>query len=165
MEFTKADENDFDVVYSMMIRARDKLYSEKIFQWNEKYPNAAMILNDIKSRNTFLVKNEAKVIAFFTANSICEDNVHNHIKWQCNDDNWIILHRLCIDPQYQNIGLGQEILKAFELHVEQLGFKSIRIDVFSTNTAAIHIYENFLYMRVGEAICERGLFYIYEKLL
>ena len=42
---------------------------------------------------------------------------------------------------------------------------SIRIDVFSTNKQATHIYEKFGYRRLGSAFCDRGLFYIYEKLL
>lgn len=165
MTFTKANENDFEIVYEMMLRARNKLHSENIFQWDESYPKAEMIQDDLKNGYTSLVKVQDKIVAFFTSNSICEDDVHDHIKWIYNGEKWVILHRFCIDPIYQNKGLGQEILKLFEKNSKQAGFESIRIDVFSTNTTAIHIYEKFLYTKVGEAVCERGPFFVYEKII
>ena len=165
MNFIQAQERDFNLVYEMMIRAREKLFSEKIYQWDERYPKPDMIKNDLLNGYTSLVRLEGKTIAFFTSNSICEDDVHNNINWIYNGNKWIILHRLCIDPDYQNDGLGQQILKKFENQSKKDGFESIRIDVFSTNNKAIHIYEKFKYKRVGIAVCERGPFYIYEKQL
>ena len=165
MNFIQAQERDFNLVYEMMIRAREKLFSEKIYQWDERYPKPDMIKNDLLNGYTSLVRLEGKTIAFFTSNSICEDDVHNNINWIYNGNKWIILHRLCIDPDYQNDGLGQQILKKFENQSKKDGFESIRIDVFSTNNKAIHIYEKFKYKRVGIAVCERGPFYIYEKKL
>ena len=79
------------------------------------------------------------------------------------DSRWIILHRLCIDPEYQNKGTGQRCLELFEENCKKDGYESIRIDVFSTNAKAIHIYEKFGYTKVGDAVCERGPFFIYEK--
>ena len=165
MEFIKANINDFDLIYSMMLRARDKLFSEKIFQWDERYPRPEMIKNDLENGYTSLVKDKGNIVAFFTSNSICEDDVHDHIFWLNNDNSWIILHRLCVEPSLQANGIGQKILELFERESKNKGFSSIRIDVFSTNQVAIHIYEKYGYTRVGEAVCERGSFYIYEKIL
>ena len=102
MKFIKAVENDFDLVYNMMLRAREKLFSEKIFQWDERYPKPGMIKNDIIHGYTFLVKVDERIVAFFTSNSICEDNVHAEIHWIYLGDKWVILHGLCVDPIYQN---------------------------------------------------------------
>ncbi len=165
MIFKKAQPSDFNYVYNMMLRARQKLFEENIFQWDERYPKPEMIRYDIENGYTSLVEVGSKIVAFYTSNSICEDDVHEHIKWSYTGDKWIILHRLCIDPQYQNHGLGQEILTKFENDSVMQAFESIRIDVFSTNQKAIHIYEKYGYKRLGEAVCERGLFYIYDKIL
>ncbi len=165
MEFLNAKLSDFDVVYEMMLRAKERLFQEKIYQWDERYPKKEMIINDLTNGYTTLVRDNNKIVAFFTSNSICEDDVHNDIEWSYIGDNWVILHRLCIDPIYQNGGLGQKILQKFETEKKKEKFDSIRIDVFSTNEKAIHIYEKFGYKRVGEATCERGLFYIYDKII
>lgn len=39
MEFIKANINDFDLIYSMMLRARDKLFSEKYFSGMKDIPS------------------------------------------------------------------------------------------------------------------------------
>lgn len=163
MEFIRACEKDFETVYNMMLRAREKLYSEKIYQWDERYPKAEMIRHDLKNGYTFLVMSDGETVAFFTANSICEDDVHDNIRWIYSGSNWVILHRLCVEPKYQGKGLGQRILKMFEERAIEEGFESIRIDVFSTNSKAIHIYKKYLYKKVGNAVCERGPFFVYEK--
>ena len=165
MKFEKADVSQFDLVYSMMLRAREKLFSENCFQWDERYPKPQMIRYDLEHGYTSLVTEDGNVVGFFTSNSVCEDDVHGHIVWSYDGDEWVILHRLCIDPVYQSHGLGQRILQRFEQQSKEQGFKSVRIDVFSTNAKAIHIYEKFGYKRLGEALCERGLFYIYDKIL
>ena len=165
MEFVLAKEKDFDLIYDMMLRAKADLIAAGIFQWNDDYPSAEMLLSDIRNSYTYLVKEEGRTLAFFTSNSICEDDVHDHIKWLYPDSNYLILHRLCVEPQRQGQGIGQRILEQFEKRAQADGYDSIRIDVFATNETAIHIYEKFGYTRVGEAVCERGLFYIYERRL
>lgn len=163
MEFIKANESYYDLVYDMLIKARNKLFEEGIFQWDHRYPKPDMIRSDLINGYTSVVRELERLIAFFTSNSICEDDIHNEINWLYNGDRWVILHRLCVDPHYQGNGVGQKILEKFEQQCIADKYESIRIDVFSTNQAAIHIYEKHGYSRVGSAVCERGPFYVYEK--
>lgn len=165
MNFKKASIDDFELICKMMVDARKKSWDEGVFQWNENYPTATMIKGDLEKGYTYLVYDEGKIVAFFTTNSICEDDVHDHIKWLNEGDNWVILHRLCVDTGAQGNKIGQRILALFEKEKIEEGFDSIRIDVFSTNAAAIHIYEKFGYILLGNATCDRGMFYIYEKML
>lgn len=164
IEFSQATEQDVSEIYSMMERAKAHSFEQGIYQWTETYPTYNMIYGDIKNSYTETIKIKGKIIGFFTSNSICEDDVHNHIHW-LNENNWIILHRLCIDPPFQNKGLWTMVLRKFEERSLSRGYNSIRIDVFSTNLQAIHIYEKFGYTRLGYAFCDRGKFYIYEKLI
>lgn len=164
IEFSVATQDETPEIYAMMERAKAHSCEQGIYQWTETYPTYNMIYEDIKNSYTEIIKANGKNIGFFTSNSICEDNVHDHIQWLNKDNSWIILHRLCVDPPYQNKGFGTTILEKFETRSFNRGYKSIRIDVFSTNAQAIHIYEKFGYTRLGHAFCDRGKFYIYEKL-
>lgn len=165
MEFVKARLRDFESIMLLLNRAKDKLIAEHIYQWDERYPKPEMIMSDIRNGYTYLVLIENKMIGFYTSNSICEDDVHEDINWLYSGDKWIILHRLCIDPHHQDNGLGQSIVLKYEEVAQKHGFFSSRIDVFATNEKAIHIYEKLGYVRVGNAMCERGPFFIYEKML
>ena len=163
MQFVLAKDDDYAFIYDMMCRARAKLIKNGIFQWNQSYPTAGMIRGDIINGYTYLVHEGGKCVGFFITNDICEDDVHGHIVWKYPDAPYLILHRLCVEPDLQSHGLGQKILAEFERQAAAAGKQCVRIDVFGTNAAAIHIYEKFGYGRVGSAVCDRGLFYIYEK--
>lgn len=164
-EFVKAELFDFDAVFEMMKRAKSKSYEEGVFQWDEKYPNADTLYTDISSSNLYLIKRSGELVGFFVYNSSCEDDLHNDINWIHPISKWIFLHRMCIDPVYQGKGYGQIIIEKFISSIKQAGYDSIRLDVFSTNRVAIHIYEKFGFTRVGECQCYRGSFYVYEKIL
>lgn len=165
IEFSVATQAETAEIYAMMERAKTFACEQGIYQWTESYPTYNMIFDDIKNSYTEIIKVNGKNIGFFTSNSICEDDVHDNIKWLNEGSKWIILHRLCIDPSYQNKGFGTMVIEKFEKRAVLKGYKSIRIDVFSTNAQAIHIYEKFGYSRLGSAFCDRGKFYIYEKLI
>lgn len=163
MEFIGAKESDFPIIYNMMVKAREKADQEGIHQWNENYPTKEMIMRDILGEDTYLVYEEGNVKGFFITNSVCEDDVHGHIKWMYPQSRFLILHRLCVDPSIQDQGIGQRILRKYEERAVEAGYESVRIDVFGTNNRAIHIYEKFGYKRMGRAVCDRGEFFIYEK--
>lgn len=165
MKFLSAKTEDRELVYQMMVRAKEDSHKHGIFQWDDRYPTRKMLDSDIENGYTELVSLDGQVVAFFTSNSICEDDVHNHVKWINQNDNWVILHRLCVDPCFQDKGIGTRIVNLFEARAIERHYDSIRIDVFGTNDKAIHIYEKAGFVRVGQAVCERGLFYIYEKLI
>lgn len=149
----------------MVDRVRNDATARGIKQWDQNYPIPQMILSDLINGYTHLIFDDSTCIGFFTTNSICEDDVHDHIKWNCSTEKSITLHRLCIDVAHQNKGYGTLFMTCYEQYVREIGYMSIRIDVFSTNKQATHIYEKFGYRRLGSAFCDRGLFYIYEKLL
>ncbi len=165
MRFETAREEDFDLIYQMMLRAKEKLITEGIFQWGATYPKPEMLLSDLQKGYTSLVFDDSgNKIAFFTYNYLCEDDAHEHVKWLNPGDKWVFLHRLCIDPKYQSAGNGKRIVALFEEMVAP-SVDSIRVDVFSTNQKAIHIYEKYGFQRLAECMCDRGMFYAYEKLL
>lgn len=165
LEFIKAETTDFDAIFEMMKRAKAKSYEEGVFQWDDKYPNADTLYTDIVNSNMYLIKEGENTVGFFVYNSSCEDDLHNDIKWLYPSDNWIFLHRMCIDPVCQGKGYGQSVIGKFISSIKQAGYNSIRLDVFSTNQAAIHIYEKFGFRRVWECLCYRGTFYVYEMKL
>lgn len=165
IHFTIAKKKDFDFVYQMMLRAKERSYSEGIFQWDERYPSAEMLLSDIEGGHLHLIKYDNNIVGFFVYNSSSEDDLHNDIPWMNHSNAWIFLHRLCVDPKHQRKGLGQITVRKLLEIATALGYKSIRVDVFSTNKAAIHIYDKLGFELLGECLCYRGIFYVFEKLL
>lgn len=165
IHFTIAQKKDFDLVFQMMLRAKEHSYSEGVFQWDEKYPSAEGLLSDIEGGHMHLIKCNDDLVGFFVFNSSSEDDLHGNLQWINQSDTWTFFHRLCIDPLYQGKGYGQIVIKKFLEIITALGYESVRVDVFSTNTAAIHIYNKFGFKLIGECLSYRGMFYVFEKML
>ena len=162
--FTQVDETEFDYIFSLIQKARINSEKQKVYQWDDTYPTKELVMKDIVNGDTYLVYRDGKKVGFFVINEVCEHNDPTRIKW-LNDGKFIFLHRFCIDPDYQQAGLGSEVLAKIESDAQQNGAKSVKLDVFSTNAHAIYIYEKSGYKKMGEDLCNRGTFYIYEKLL
>ncbi len=164
LQYRIADKDDIIIIYEMMLAAKSHSESQGIYQWDDNYPTIAMLEHDVMKGDTRLVYNDNQCVAFYTSNSVCEDDVHGHINWLNPNESWVFFHRLCVDPKFQDKGIGTRIVKNFiELNMEQ--FDSIRIDVFSTNAKALHIYEQLGFTNLGVAYCERGAFYVLEKMI
>ncbi len=145
-DFILAQEKDFDVIWSMLIEAKAKLYEEEVFQWDDTYPTPEMIKRDIKGNDTYLVYKEEELIAFLVVNDIIEDDVHDNIEWKYPNELYFVLHRLCVSTTTQGKGYGTKVVKQVEAMYRDKDIHIGRIDVFSTNAVAIHIYEKIVRM-------------------
>jgi RimJ/RimL family protein N-acetyltransferase len=98
----------------------------------------------------------------FTLNQEC-DLDYSKGNWTYQDEPFKILHRLCVDPAYQNRGIGAETMIMMEAMAKKEGVRSIRLDTFSLNPWALRLYEKLGYRWVGELMFRKGLFFLFEK--
>ena len=75
----------------------------------------------------------------------------------------MIVHRLCVNPQYQNIGIGTKTMMKIEDMVKKMGVNSIRLDAFTENPQALRLYEKLGYTTTGYADWRKGRFALMEK--
>ena len=77
----------------------------------------------------------------------------------------MVLHRLCVHPDFQGQGVARQAMDYLENEVRARGIQTIRLDAFSQNPTALHLYESRGYQKAGEISYRKGLFYLYEKKL
>jgi len=133
-------------------------------QWDEIYPNEADFRKDIEKGQMFLCDIGGRIASVFVLNRQRDDEYKNGA-WHGDEDTSKELHRLCVDPAFQNRGIGVKTVLLAEDLLRKGGIKSVRLDAFSLNPYALRLYEKLGYQRVGEAHYRKGLFYLYEKLL
>jgi ribosomal protein S18 acetylase RimI-like enzyme len=104
------------------------------------------------------------IIAVFVLNKECDEEYSNGL-WEYKGDNFMVLHRLCVNTEYQNKGFGTRTMVCIEEYLKNAGIESIRLDTFSKNQAALRLYDKLGYKRTGEANWRKGLFYLLEKKL
>lgn len=83
--------------------------------------------------------------------------------WKYADVPYYVIHRLCVNPAFQNQGIAGWTLKHIEEQLTEWGIHAIRLDAFTENPYAIKLYEKMGYAKVGTVDFRKGRFYLMEK--
>ena len=162
-----AEINDLEDIMKMIHNCANDLISKNIFQWNEKYPNRDIFLTDIEKKNLFIYKNNSGVIGC-VALSYDKDIEYNDIKWLTKDDKNLYVHRLAVDPKYQNKGIGRLLMDFAEDYARNKKLKSVRLDTFSKNERNNRFYKSRKYIQLDDVYFPNQSefpFHCYEKIL
>jgi ribosomal protein S18 acetylase RimI-like enzyme len=132
-----------------------------IEQWDDAYPTAEEFKADIAGGQMYGGMIDGGLASAFTLNQECDID-YSKGNWKYQDEPFRILHRLSVDPAYQNRGIGAETMILMEAMAKKEGAGSIRLDAFSSNSGALRLYEKLGYRRVGEIMFRKGLFFLFE---
>ena len=161
---TKADIRDLDDICMLFEKATRNMTENKIHQWDELYPNREIISEDILNSQMYLGMIEDRIASVFVVNQQ-SDPEYIVGSWKYEGSSYAVVHRLCVDPQFQKMGVGTKTMQIIEDMQKKAGIAAIRLDAFSLNPYALHMYEKLGYNRVGKVNWRTGLFYLYEKLI
>ena len=162
MIYRLAEKSDIESIFGIVVSSIFEMEKHGIFQWDSIYPSKEDFLNDIQKKTLFVGVLDQDIAVVFTINKEC-DNQYQNGSWKYPDTDYCIIHRLCVDPKYQNKGIAKETLNYIENELRQLGVESIRLDVFCDNPFALALYRNAEYEEVGTAKWRKGRFYLMEK--
>ncbi|MCR5342411.1 MAG: GNAT family N-acetyltransferase [Butyrivibrio sp.] len=162
---------DVEEISRMVDSAKELMSSQGIEQWDEIYPAKEDFEDDIKKQTLYVAiddgtsENSDKLtdsnLAAIYVISTESDDAYNNASWEY--DNACIIHRLCVAPGQQNKGIGKKLLDKIEGQLVDMGFDSVRLDVFSENPFALRLYEKNGYEKRGHADWRKGRFYLMEK--
>lgn len=162
MNYRKGTINDIDPVFDMVKKVIDDMNRRGLYQWDDIYPAKSDFLSDIENDTLYVLENENAIIAVYVISEE-SDEAYDKCNWDNPDDTTCIIHRLCIDPEYQNHGLGKKIMQHIEEQAKKMGYESIRLDVFTENPRALALYKNSGYEERGYADWRKGRFLLMEK--
>lgn len=164
--FRKADFCDAEPIFTFVKNAVDIMISQKIFQWDEIYPTYKDFEQDIKKGEAFLAEinceNHKKIAAVYVLNKE-SDEAYKTAKWNYRGKNFIVIHRFCVNPEFQNRGIGFKVCLHILEQAKNNGIKSIRLDVFAQNPYSLKLYEKLGFKTTGYANWRKGKFFLQEK--
>ena len=161
-QLIKAAMPDLDGIMEVIKQAVKVMEDHQIDQWDERYPTNEIIKNDIINNQLYIGKINGSIAVVFVLNQEFDEEYESG-NWKYKDLPFTVIHRLCVNPAYQNQGLGTKTMLLIEDLLKKERIQSIRLDAFSQNPYALKMYEKIGYNRVGEAVWRKGLFYLYEK--
>ena len=162
MVYRLAKKSDIDDVVKLVKAAIVQMEADGIYQWDDIYPAKEDFINDIEKKSLYLAIDSKKLAAIYVI-SAESDEAYKNAAWENNDESAYILHRFCVSPDYQNKGIGKEVLAHIETQIYEMGYKSIRLDVFTENPYAQRLYRKSGYIVRGYADWRKGRFELMEK--
>lgn len=164
LEYRLGQIDDIKDITNLISDAIEEMELHKIFQWDEIYPTEEDFIEDIRKGNLFVVKEDGKLVAIYVISDE-SDEAYKSANWKYEDETSYILHRFCVSRDFLNMGYGKKILLNIENQIRDMGYKSIRLDVFTNNPYAQKLYRHSGYEVRGFADWRKGRFDLMEKLL
>ncbi|MDO4466853.1 MAG: GNAT family N-acetyltransferase [Bacillota bacterium] len=155
LRFRKGNLEDLSPIMDLVQRAIEKMKSQGIEQWDALYPIQEDFEADIQNEQLYVVEIDSRIGCIYTLNKEM-DEAYELVNW--NDESYVVIHRLCVHPDFQHKGLAKMVMK----HIMESTNSSIRLDVFSQNQAAMNLYKHLGFTVQGEANWRKGLFYLME---
>lgn len=148
MEIQVIELNELKAMIQLYAKITADLRKKGINQWDRFYPNRFIVKTDIKKGNLFGLSTDKKIIGAVAVDTN-ESKKYRKLKWEDEDGKPLMIHRLAIHPDYQGMGYGKQLLQFAEDYTLINGYSSIRLDVFSLNSAAVKMYERSGYQERG----------------
>lgn len=164
IEYRMAESKDLEEIWKLVQNAVNTMIQQNILQWDEIYPNEEVLRQDIEKKELYVGIYDKQIAVLYVINQECEEEYKNG-NWKHDEKSFCVIHRLCVNPIFQNRGIGRTTMQYIEKEVSSMGFQAIRLDAFTENPFALKLYDNLGYSRVGYADWRKGRFYLMEKYL
>ena len=162
IQYRMATLEDLQEICNLFDDAVETMIQNKIFQWDELYPTKKDFRKDIEREQLYIGILDERIAAVYVINQRCDEQ---YIKgaWKYADVPYYVIHRLCVNPAFQNQGIAGWTLKHIEEQLTEWGIHAIRLDAFTENPYAIKLYEKMGYAKLGTVDFRKGRFYLMEK--
>lgn len=163
IEILQASQGHVPSVIEVIHACTHSMLQAGIFQWDEIYPNRKQVEEDVSERTLYVALEKGVCLGAVSLNKKQED-AYQQVEW-CGTEPVLVIHRLCVDPAFQGLGIAGQLMSFAEDLASRQGYASIRLDAYAGNPKAVAFYERRGYLRVGQvSFPRRDLpFYCFEK--
>lgn len=162
--YRKGKMQDLECINEMVFQAIEQMKCAGINQWDMLYPTDEDFRADIENGTLYVGYMGIDLVVIYALNKEFDEE-YKIGQWRENDKAFYVLHRLCVNPLYQNRGIGRAAMEHIEKEATLKGASAIRLDVFSQNPYALKLYTACGYEMVGKVEWRKGTFFLMEKYL
>lgn len=164
VRFRLAAVDDLEDICSLVDDAIRAMEQRGIYQWDDLYPVRDNFVEDIEKQQLYVGMLGKRIAVIYALNHDFDAEYENG-NWKYKRESFLVLHRLCVSPEFWDKGVGKKTLLYIEEQLKDMGIFAVRLDVFGENSYAIRLYNKLGYERVGFADWRKGRFYLLEKKL
>ena len=140
------------IILEIIEDARTYLASQNIDQWQNGYPDAAQIENDILNGESFVVINDENQVIATSMFSTNKEPTYKIIEgnWIINEDEiYGVIHRMAIKKEFRKFGLATLLFNEFHLQLVEKNIKSLKIDTHEDNLGMQSLIKKLGYTYCG----------------
>ncbi|MBA4494028.1 GNAT family N-acetyltransferase [Paenactinomyces guangxiensis] len=149
MKFVQAKINQTEEVIQLYREVVKLMNRNNIYQWSEDYPRPEDLKKDIEKGDMYLLEDQGKIAAAVVLNEQY-DAEYEDIPWEDRTGRFLVVHRLCVNPDFQGQGISKILMEKIEALAQELGYTSIRLDTLMANGKAMNLYESIGYEKRGQ---------------
>ena len=169
LKIRKTQKSDVPSLMAVFDEARKTIKALGIDQWQNGYPSADVIFDDIEKSQSYCVEIDGEICATFAIIRFGEptyDSIYGG-KWlTCDEKGYLAIHRVAISVKYRGRGISTAIIDfAIDL-ARELDKKSLRIDTHQGNIVMRKMLEKHDFSYCGLIYLEnRDERVAYEKII
>lgn len=166
MIIRKANKTDLDNIMLMYKSCVKGMLANGIDQWDETYPNAGVIMEDLIAQTYYVAEIESTIIGGINIDQN-QDKTYLDIDWSDTSNQFLVVHRLGVKEEFWDKKIGKDLMKFTEKLVIERGLKSIRLDTYSGNPKAMEFYKRLGYGELGSINLKlnKNEYYCFEKII
>jgi GNAT superfamily N-acetyltransferase len=164
-ELRKAKPEEQDVIWEILQHAIERRKQDGSNQWQDGYPNPAVVRNDIEKGYGFVLA-EGDAIAGYCAILVNDEPAYQGIEGQwLTDGDFVVYHRVAISPDHLGKGLAQEMIRQIHGVALEQQIHSVKVDTNFDNAGMLKILEKMGYVYCGEVYFRGSARKAFEKVL
>ena len=140
-----ADLGNIMLMYKSCVKG---MLKNGITQWDNSYPNADIILADIKARTYYVAKKNGVIVGGINIDEN-QDHTYLTIDWEDKSNSFLVVHRLAVKEENWGDGIGKKLMLFVEEVAREENYSSIRLDTYSGNPKAMEFYLKLGYSELG----------------
>lgn len=163
--FKEATHTDIPQIWEIIEQAIQRRKADGSSQWQDGYPNVAVIQKDVDAGAGFVLT-EGNTVVGYTAVLINDEPEYAKIQgnWLSNED-FVVFHRVAVSQAYLGKGLAKTILLFIEEFAMRNNIYSVKADTNHDNMAMLRIFEKMGYSYCGKVFFRGSERRAFEKVL
>ena len=166
MRIRKGKKSDLQNIMKMYNSCVKGMIKNGIDQWDESYPNAEIISEDLNMMTYYVVEIKGEIIGGINIDQN-QDKTYLEINWEDKSNSFLVVHRLAVKEDYWDKKIGKDLMLFTEKLVVTRGLKSIRLDTYSGNPKAMEFYRRLAYSELGtiDLKPDKDKYHCFEKII
>ena len=153
MKLKKSTIKDIPIIMTIIDDAKTYLAFQNIDQWQNGYPNAEQVENDIKKGESYVVVNDKNQVIATSMFTLRKEPTYKKVI----DGNWIIpedevygvIHRMAIKKEFRKLGLATFLFDEFHQQLKDKNIQSLKIDTNEDNIGMQSLIKKLGYKYCG----------------